>query len=345
LKKRRQFLSEVLKSTLILGTGLFDGNCSKKAVPPRQPLRGKIVTVLGPIEPESFGKVLPHEHMMVDFVGADKVSKTRYDSEEVFQTMLPYFQEIKSQDVEGFIDCTPMYLGRDPIILKRLAEATGIQILTNTGLYKEPYLPAFAFKQTAEQLSRQWIAEIENGIENTGIHAGFIKIAIEKEDLKPMQRKIVRTACKTHNATGATIACHSGYGPGILQMLEIFEEEGTPAHALVMVHTNSEPDVNFHSKIAERGVWIEYDNIGSWEPERHLKLIKELIDLGYENQILLSMDRGWYRVGEPGGGKINNFTYLFGEFVPQMQAFGFSQRIIDLITVRNPAEAFKLDEI
>jgi phosphotriesterase-related protein len=344
MQKRRQFIINSIKSIFLFGGSLCLWSCSKSIPPKNNSLRGKIVTVLGPIEPEQFGKTLPHEHMMVDFIGADKVSKDRYDAEEVYQTMLPYFQEIKSQSVQGFVDCTPMFLGRDPLILKRLAQATGIHILTNTGMYKEPYLPKYAFQQTADQLAEQWINEIERGIEGSDIHAGFIKIAIHKEELKPIQQKIVRAACKTHNTTGATIACHSGYGPGVLQMLKIMKEEGTPSHALVVVHANSEKDLSYHYKIAEQGAWIEYDNIGKWEPEKHLNTIKELIDRGFQNQILLSMDSGWYRVGELHGGKINDYKYLFGEFVPKMRDFGFDERIINKITINNPAQAFKLDE-
>jgi len=36
-------------------------------------LDGKIMTVLGPIAPEQLGVTLPHEHAVVDFLGAEKV--------------------------------------------------------------------------------------------------------------------------------------------------------------------------------------------------------------------------------------------------------------------------------
>ena len=44
---------------------------------------GKISTVRGPIEPEEMGFTLPHEHVMVDFAGAEKTGKDRYDADEV----------------------------------------------------------------------------------------------------------------------------------------------------------------------------------------------------------------------------------------------------------------------
>ena len=303
------------------------------------------MTVLGPIDSSELGPTLPHEHVMVDFIGADKVGKHRYDAEEVYQTMLPYLQEASKRGLKGFIECTPMFLGRDPDILVRLARETGLHILTNTGMYKEPYLPQYAFEQNADELAKQWISEIENGIVGTDIHAGFIKIAVHKEDLKPIQQKIVRAACRTHNATGATIACHTGYGPAAIQMLDILEDEGTPSDALIIVHANSEEDISHHYRIAERGAWVEYDNIGSWPVEKHIGLIRNMLERGYGERLLLSMDRGWYRVGEPKGGTIKPYTFLFEEFIPTMRKSGFDDLTIELLTVKNPARAFQFDRI
>lgn len=328
--KRRDFIK-----TTVAGAAAGLLGCSKRT-------RGTIMTVRGPISADELGRTLPHEHIMVDFIGADQTGPHRWNPDEVFETMLPYMEAIKNQGVTGFVDCTPMFLGRDVGLLKRLSETTGIHILTNTGQYKEPYLPAYAFEQPAEQLAEGWIREVREGIDGTGVKAGFIKIAIHKEELKPIQQKIVRAACLTHNATGATIACHSGYGPGILQMLKIFDREKTPPDALIMVHAQGEKDVSMHEKIAKEGVWIEYDNIGKWEPERHIELISRMMDAGFEKQLLLSMDRGWYRVGEPGGGKVNPYTYLFGEFVPALEKAGFDAETIEQLTVKNPARAFSI---
>lgn len=54
-----------------------------------------VVTVTGEIQPEEMGLTLPHEHIIVDFIGAEKTGKHRYKSEEVKRVMLPYLLEIK----------------------------------------------------------------------------------------------------------------------------------------------------------------------------------------------------------------------------------------------------------
>ena len=208
---------------------------------------------------------------------------------------------------------------------------------------KEPFLPEFAFEATADELTTQWTDEILNGIADTGIRAGFIKIAVFRESLKPMQRKIVAAACRTHNATGATIACHTGHGGAALEILDIFAEENTPANALIVVHLHNEKDLSFHSKIAEQGAWLEYDNIGSWPLEEHIALVTEMLQQGCEKQILLSQDRGWYRVGEESGGEIKPFTLFYEQFIPELSKSGVDDATIEQLTVKNPAMAFRID--
>jgi phosphotriesterase-related protein len=105
--------------------------------------------VLGAIEPQEMGLTLPHEHILVDFVGAEKSGPHRYVREDVVATMLPFMKEIRAKGVRTFVDCTPMYLARDVEVLRELSLRTNMHILTNTGQYKEPYLPKATFELDA----------------------------------------------------------------------------------------------------------------------------------------------------------------------------------------------------
>ncbi len=51
---------------------------------------GFIQTVCGPIAPQALGRTLIHEHIMVDFIGADRTGPHRWDPDEVVQTMRSY---------------------------------------------------------------------------------------------------------------------------------------------------------------------------------------------------------------------------------------------------------------
>lgn len=301
-----------------------------------------IQTVRGSIRPRQLGLTLIHEHILVDFIGADKVSKDRYNPDEVFEVMLPYLQEVKALGVNGMAECTPMFLGRDPELLLRLSEATDIHILTNTGMYKEPYLPAYAFERSAEELSRMWIDEATNGIDGTGIKPGFIKIAVNPGNLIPIQQKIVRSAALTSKATGLTIACHTGHGIAGMEAIDIIEKEGVSAEKFIFVHAGAEPNVDYHVGIAKRGAWIEYDNVGPNEADRVIQLINIMLDKGYEDKLLISQDAGWYNVGEPRGGNIRGFAYIVKDFLPLMERSGIQAKTISKLLVENPARALRI---
>src|SRR5262249_9217242 len=140
---------------------------------------GHAVTALGPIAPEQLGRTLIHEHVLVDFIGADAIRPGRYDSEEVFLKALPHLQQVKSAGCDPLVDCTPAYIGRDPGLLRRLSQASGLQIVTNTGLYgaaQNKYVPRYAYMETARQLAARWVKEFEDGIPPSGVRPGIIKI-------------------------------------------------------------------------------------------------------------------------------------------------------------------------
>ena len=144
--------------------------------------RGRAVTVRGPVDAADLGTTLVHEHVLVDFVGADKVARDRYDAEDAFRVVLPHLLALKARGARTLVECTPAWLGRDPALLVRLSEASGLHIVTNTGYYgaaQDKYLPAHAFEESAERLAERWTSEWRDGIEGTGIRPGFIKTGVD----------------------------------------------------------------------------------------------------------------------------------------------------------------------
>ena len=53
----------------------------------------QIMTVQGKIDSESMGTVLAHEHVMVDWVGADQTRNHRWSVNEVVARALPFLKE------------------------------------------------------------------------------------------------------------------------------------------------------------------------------------------------------------------------------------------------------------
>ncbi len=314
---------------------------------------GKIRTVLGDIHPSSLGLTLPHEHVMCDFIGAKIIDRSRYDRREVVRVMQPYLSEIRQLGVTGFADCTPAFIGRDPLVLAELSKATNLHILTNTGLYKEPYLPEYAYTCSAGDLAAMWVAEVEEGVEDeivrarTGrverlpVKAGFVKIAVNPGPIEPVQEKIVRAAVRCSQLTGAAIVCHTGHPVAVLELLKVVKEERLDPDRLVVAHLDAVDDRSVHAKVLEWGAWASYDGVSESTAERTLRLLEYALSESFEEQVLLSQDAGWYNVGEPGGGRIRGYSYLVRNFIPLIEE-RFGESIAEKLFVRNPARAFEI---
>jgi phosphotriesterase-related protein len=296
-----------------------------------------VQTVTGPVSADDLGPTLVHEHILVDFVGADQVSPDRYDADEVFSRMLPYLRDPKAAGIKTLVECTPDYLGRDPVLLRRLSEASGLRIVTNTGWYKDPFLPPFAHEATAEQIAERWIREATEGLGDTGILPGFIKIAANEGDLSEVQRKIVTAAALTSKVTGLVIASHTTEGLTALEELDVLAEVGVPASRFVWVHADAEPNQDLHWQAAERGAWIEYDGIREGNAEQKLPLVQEALRR-IRDQLLLSQDAGWYHVGEPNGGEVAPLDWLPRHFMPLLSDADRAR-----VLIANPARAFRID--
>jgi phosphotriesterase-related protein len=305
----------------------------------------KIITVTGEIPASAIGKTLHHEHVLVDFIGADSTGYERWNRDSVVEKVLPYLVEIKKMGYKTLVECTPAYLGRDPLLLKILSEKSGIQIITNTGYYSAvgaKFLPKHAFEETAEQLAARWIDEAKNGIEGTGIYPGFIKIAVERAPLEEINRKVVEAACITHKATGLVIMSHTGPAVPAFQELEILENYGVSPSAFIWTHAHNEADFNKQIEAARKGVWIAFDNFNPKRLEKFVEFALLMKKEGLLNKLMFSHDAGWYKPGEPGGGEFRGYTDIETLLIPALEKNGLSQPDIYQIFSANPAEAFKV---
>ena len=296
-------------------------------------------TVRGPVAANELGLTLPHEHIMVDFGGAATAGKHRYQADNVIEVMRPYLNDIRAQGVQTLMECSPNFLGRDVEIFRTLSEQTGLNIVTNTGLYNNQYLPDYAKARTVESLAEDWIAEFEDGINGTEIKPGFIKTAVSEQP-NELDLKMIHTAAITHNATGLTIATHTCLADAAEKILAVLESHQVSPARWIFVHAHLEPDIQRLIELAKIGIWIELDGLGFGGDNEHLKRLLTLLEHGFEDQILLSQDAGWYNIGEENGGQINPYTRLKGEFLPLAKKRGVDNAMIEQITRINPAKAF-----
>lgn len=305
----------------------------------------RVMTVTGEIAADQLGTVLPHEHILVDFIGAQEVSPERYDADEVFRVMLPYLEQAREAGCQALAECTPAYLGRDPNLLKRLSQASGVKLLTNTGYYgarQGKFLPRHAFRESADELAGRWFSEWTDGLANTDIRPGFIKIGVDAGALTEVNQKLVQAAARCHLKTGLTIAGHTGNGQAALQQVEILRQTGVSPSSWIWVHAQNEANPEIHQRVAQSGAWVEFDGVGPTTIERHVKLLSNMRQAGLLERVLVSHDAGWYSVGEPRGGEVRDFATLFTQFIPALEKADFGEDEIMQLMVTNPAKAFSI---
>ncbi len=253
---RRKFI----KDGCLLVAGAHFVSATSKGVG----LQGTIMTVRGRINADDLGFTLSHEHILVDFIGAEKVNEGRYNADEVFATALPFLKDVKQKGCSTFVDCTPAYIGRDVQLLQRLSNASGLNIVSTTGYYgaaQEKYLPQHAYSETAEQLAARWIDEWKNGIDGSSIKPGLIKSGVDKTPLSEVQQKIIDAAALTHLATGLTIGIHTGSGDAANEELKILERRGVAPSARIWIHAQNEKNQSYHIEAAQRGSWVSFDGV------------------------------------------------------------------------------------
>ena len=225
-----------------------------------------INSVTGPVTVSPNEIWLSHEHLLVDFIGADSTDPKKWDHDSVISAVLPYLEELKKHSVKYFVDATPAYLGRDVLLLEKIARKTGLTILTNTGFYgavNNKYIPAFAFEKTAEELAAIWIREYNDGIDGTPIKPAFIKISVDAADtLDAMDQKLVRAAAITHLQTGMTILSHTGQAKALWPQLKILREMNVSPNAFVWVHAQAEEHKTNYLRAAREGCCIALDGLG-----------------------------------------------------------------------------------
>ena len=314
-----------------------------------------LMTVNGKISSDKAGITLPHEHITTDFIGAEKVSQPQYKREDAYQLILPFLNQLKQQRVGTLIECTPNYLGRDVRLLKQLSDASGINILTNTGYYAAvdyKYLPRHFYKENVQQIGKRWLQEWKEGINGTGIRPGFIKLGVGKGPLKLIEHKLLKAAAYTHLRSGLKIAVHSGDGIAAREEMEILWKAGVAPTAHIVIHAQNDKSGDIQVELARKGCWISLDGVKNSDASiaQYSTFLKKLKEEKLLHRVLISHDDGWAVNKNSSNGKISldlfggvdklPYSAIFTKLMPELLKGTFTEEDFTTIMVKNPAEAF-----
>lgn len=300
-----------------------------------------LITTLGARGPDELGMILPHEHIFVDLRTWDQPGFAQADPADVVALMGPEIDKVKAVGVTALVDCSTVGVGRRVDILKAVSEAADFPLVVPTGLYREPWIPPWAHAADEEELADWMAGELLEGIKESGVRAGWIKLSAGDDGLTDCEAKILRAAARAGARTNAVIGSHTVRGSVVQEQIEILERVGYSAERFIWIHTQAEADLDLHIEIARRGAWIEYDWIGGEVDDQYfVDRILSVLDAGLGHRLLLSHDRGWYDPAQPGGGKPKPFTYISNSFLPRLQADGVDEAVIQNLTRLNPFRAF-----
>ena len=305
----------------------------------------RIQTLTGPVDGDSLGLILPHEHLFTDLRGPLIPGYAQAEPAAVVKVLEPYLDEASAVGVTALVECSTLGVGRNLTILSRLAEVSPIKIIAPTGVYREAFTPPSVREIGESDLADLWTRELTEGIEGTSIRAGFIKLAMSDDGPTALEIRNLRAAAKASQETGAVIASHTIGGIVAKKEMDVLEEARLDLQQFIWVHAQTETDLKVLLEAARRGAYLEFDSVGAPHQSQTdlLETTVALIKAGYADQLLLSHDAGWYNPARPDGlpeDGFRGYTALTKEFIPALLERGITEEQVRVMTVFNPARAF-----
>ena len=302
----------------------------------------RLITTLGPLAAGELGMILPHEHVFVDLRTWDQPGYAEGDSAAVVALMAPQLERARAAGVTAIVEASTVGVGRRADIDRAVSSASGFPLVVPTGVYREPWIPPWVHRAGEDELEAWMRGELEDQIESSGVQAGWIKLSAGDDGLTATETKVLRAAARAAAATNSVIGSHTVRGRVVRNQLDIIEAAGGAADRFIWIHTQAEPDQALHLDVARRGAWIEYDAIGSdeFDDAFFVVRIRQVVDAGLADHLLLSQDRGMYDAAQPGGGTPRPYTYLSETSLPLLRSAGIEEATIARLTRANPFQAF-----
>ncbi len=313
-----------------------------------------IRTVLGDVDISEIGHTQCHEHL---FIEQDK-------SAEVAPVLLIDDLDKSTKELVSFkkaggsaiVDAQPVLAGRMAEWLVEASKKSDVSIIASTGFHKTVfyYDDSYIFNKPEEEIADLYEREIKKGMLSSkksgaaqiAACAGLIKTAVDVGGIKADKtyEKLHTAAAEAQKRTGAPLMCHIEQGADAKEVVEFYLNSGVVADKIWIAHLDrAKYDENYHVDVFTTGVYLEYDTIARdkyHSDEDELKLIVKMIEAGYCEKILLSLDTTRARLRNYGADM--GLDYILKKFIPYMEANGITSEQIKSMTVQNPRKALAM---
>lgn len=333
-------------------------------------LSGKVLTVNGPVDPESLGAAMVHEHIFInrnhrnrpvpteasrvrfylkpltmDMLGAVTMGYPNRDNlilgDE--QTAVEELADYRKRGGGTLVDVTSIGLGRDPAALGRVSRATGVHVIMGTGWDTRAVDSRDLDARSLDELTVELVRDVTFGAGSGGIRSGIIgEVATSGGSLSAVETKVIRAAGRASRITGAPVSLHSGGSESTHAMLDLLEAEGTDLGRVILGHCdNLVRDLPSLLGLLTRGVYVEFDGISEFHMLRQPATaahvgdgIVELIRRGYLERVLLSQNVDQKIDLKAYGGM--GYTFVLEQFVPHLARKGVTDEQIRTLIYENP---------
>ncbi len=218
-------------------------------------------TVLGPIAPENLGVTLMHEHLIYGYPGwQDDSAAPPYNRNKAFEICCCMVGKAMAYGLKTktLVDATPNDGQRDPELYKMVADKTGINIICSTGLYTEEmgasaYLKvrravSGGFPAITEEVCETFLKDITQGIGDTDVKAGVIKVATGRGEITPYEGMVLEEAVMAQKETGVPIITHTEDGTMEPQQADLLISLGADPGRIMIGHMCGNADIGYSTK-------------------------------------------------------------------------------------------------
>jgi len=321
----------------------------------------KVNTVLGPISTDELGLTLIHEHLTLAYPGWEcDALAVPYDREAIAKTCVEALEEAKAYGVNTMVDASPNDLYRDVELDRMVSERAGINIICATGLYTESMGKPAYFKFRSQvfdittEIYETFMREITQGIGDTGVKAGVIKVATGHGCISPYEDMVFKAAARAQKETGVPIITHTEAGTMGPEQADLLISEGADPKRVMIGHIGGNANLQYHTSILEKGVYIAFDRLGIefiFPDALRKACIIGLLGIGYTDRIMLSHDYCPYWLSRPVElpdfvrPLLANWSYahVFKNIIPALKEAGVTDDKIKTMMVDNPRSLFASD--
>ena len=309
-----------------------------------------VETVTGPVPTSGLGFALMHEHIFVLSEGVAASFPSVWDREAETRRAIDVLRRLKERGVSTLVDVTVLGNGRDVPLIQQVSRESGLQVVVATGLYTYDELPHYFPTRSVDHMVELFVGDITEGVQGTGVRAAILKCATDRPGITPGVEKVLRAVAQAHRRTGVPITTHTDAGSrqGLAQQ-DIFESEGVDLSRVVIGHSGDSDDIEYLTKLLERGSYVGMDRFGLdiyLSTDKRVATVARLCEMGYAERMVLSQDAAVYIDWFPPeilprlGANWNHF-HILDDVIPALKQAGVTEEQIRLMTVENPRRIFE----